>query len=342
MVKIRFKGVRGIPKKLADGTVKIYYYHRATNTRLPDDPTSAKFALEYNKIERPSKAIEGTMGFLIEQYLAGPYFAKLKDNTKTEYRRYCDRIKANGASTFVDEVTTPMVYEMRNEMAATPRAADMMVAVLRILFGVAKELGYRKDNPAEGIRSLRPPTEQVSYEPWPDDVVKAALKAAPQHIATPVMLALHTGQRLSDVLKMTWGDIDDEGVKVKQDKTDERVHVFLHPDLAAYLATLTKRPGRIAANTYGKPWTVDGFKASWSTWKADVDALGGYVFHGLRHTAASKLYEAGCDIEEIMAITGHTTETMVRRYIKRANRKIRARAGIMKLTDARAKNESGS
>lgn len=341
MVKVRFKGVRGVPKKLADGTVKIYYYHRSTGQRLPDDPTSAQFALEYNKLQRPSNSIEGTMAFLVEQYLSGPYFAKLKDNTKIEYRRYCDKIRAKGGSTFVDEVTTPMIYEMRNEMAATPRAADMMVAVLRILFRLAMELGYRQDNPAKEVRALRPPTEQQSYEPWPQDVIDAALKSAPAHIATPIMLALHTGQRLSDVLKMTWGDIDDDGVKVRQDKTDERVHVFLHPDLAAYLATLQKRPGRIALNTHGQPWTVDGFKASFGAKKAAL-GLAGHTFHGLRHTAASKLYEAGCDVEEIMAITGHTTETMVRRYIKRANRKIRARAGIMKLADSRPKNEGGS
>lgn len=332
MVKVKFPGVRAIKKKLADGAVATYYYHRATNTRLPDNPTSPQFALEYNKVAHPSKTVEGTMGYLIEQYLSGPYFAKLKPNTQTEYRRYCDKIREKGKGTFVDEVTPPMVYAMRNELAATPRAADMTVAVLRILFKYAIELGLRTDNPAKDITSLRPPTSQQSYEPWPNDVVDAALKAAPAHIATPIMLALHTGQRLSDVLKMTWGDIDDDGVKVKQDKTDERVHVFLHPDLAVYLGTLKKGPHPIAMSTHKKPWTVDGFKASWSAWKADVPEMAGYVFHGLRHTAASRLYEAGCEIEEIMAITGHTTETMVRRYIKRADRKIRARGAIAKLT----------
>jgi integrase len=146
------------------------------------------------------------------------------------------------------------------------------------------------------------------------------------------MLALYTGQRQSDVLGMTWGDVQSGVIKVKQDKTGQHVDVPVHPDLAAYLTTLERRPGRIALNSQGKPW-ASGFKASWQKFKDGVPKMEGYVFHGLRHTAASRLYEAGCSVEEIMAITGHTTESMVRRYTKRARRAERARAAIIKLTE---------
>ena len=37
-------------------------------------------------------------------------------------------------------------------------------------------------------------------------------------------------------------------------------------------------------------------------------------FHGLRHTTATALAEAGCTSREIMAITGHQTEQMVKLY----------------------------
>jgi integrase len=330
MVKVRIKGVRAIKKRLSDGSVKLYYYHRATNKRLPDNPDSPQFAMALAKCRHPNNTVEGTMSFLIERYQESHWFTKKKDKTRSEYRRYCDIIRGVCGDNFVDEMTPQLVYEIQDSFAATPRKADMVVAVLRVLFRLGMRLGLRHDNPAAGVESIN---KSESYERWPDDVVDLALAKAPAHIRTPIMLALYTGQRMSDVLKMTWGDIDGDGVKVKQDKTEARVRVFLHPDLATYLGTLKKGPGRIALNSKGKPWTVDGFKSSWSTFKGSVPGLEGYVFHGYRHTAASRLYEAGCSVEQIMAITGHKTERMVRRYIQGAEQAIVARAAILKLTE---------
>ena len=40
----RYKGVNKVTKKLADGTIKLHYYHRATGTKLegvrPNEPSS--------------------------------------------------------------------------------------------------------------------------------------------------------------------------------------------------------------------------------------------------------------------------------------------------------------
>ncbi len=37
MVKVDFPDVNPVKKRLADGTIRIYYYHRASGVRLPDD-----------------------------------------------------------------------------------------------------------------------------------------------------------------------------------------------------------------------------------------------------------------------------------------------------------------
>lgn len=332
MVKVKIKGVRAVKKRLSDGTIKLYYYHRATNTRLPDNPDSPQFAMALAKCRHPNNTVEGTMSFLIQRYLESHWFAKKKERTRSEYRRYCDIIHDVCGDTHVDEMTPQLVYEIQDRFADTPRKADMLVAVMRVLFKLGMRLGLRHDNPASGVENIN---RSESYERWPDDVVDVALEKAPTHIRTPIMLALYTGQRMSDVLKMTWGDIDGGEVKVKQDKTDARVRVYLHPDLVVYLDTLKKGPGRIALNSLGRPWTVDGFKSSWSAFKGETPEMEGYVFHGFRHTAASRLYEAGCSVEQIMAITGHKTERMVRRYIEGAQKAIVARAAILKLTEAK-------
>ena len=58
-------------------------------------------------------------------------------------------------------------------------------------------------------------------------------------------------------------------------------------------------------NSEGKPWTLDGFRASWR--KAQIAAgIAGVTFNDLRGTAVTRLALVGCTEAEIAAITGHT------------------------------------
>jgi integrase len=54
----------------------------------------------------------------------------------------------------------------------------------------------------------------------------------------------------------------------------------------------------------------------------------GYSFHGLRKNAAQALAEAGCSIDEIMAVTGHRSAKMALHYTKRAAKKQMAKNAI--------------
>jgi len=55
------------------------------------------------------------------------------------------------------------------------------------------------------------------------------------------------------------------------------------------------------------------------------------TFHGLRHTAATMLADAGCDDRDIMSITGHKTAAMVAKYTAKADQRQRATAAIARL-----------
>jgi integrase len=63
---------------------------------------------------------------------------------------------------------------------------------------------------------------------------------------------------------------------------------------------------------------------------------GDYVPHGLRHTSCTELADAGCDIAEIKAMSGHKTTPMVEHYIERASRSKAAKRAIEKRRVARA------
>jgi integrase len=54
-------------------------------------------------------------------------------------------------------------------------------------------------------------------------------------------------------------------------------------------------------------------------------------FHGLRKAAATRLIDAGCDVVEAAAITGHASLKELQRYIETRDRKKAARRAMGKL-----------
>ncbi len=143
-------------------------------------------------------------------------------------------------------------------------------------------------------------------------------------------LALHTGQRRGDVLAMQWRHIRNGLISVVQAKTGERLSIPIHSHLAAVLDRIPREHMFIVHREDGLPYTSSGFHAIYYREKKRL-GLADLQFHGLRHTAARLLAEAGCTDREIMAILGHRTTAMVSRYTRHADQERLAKAAIVKL-----------
>ena len=143
-------------------------------------------------------------------------------------------------------------------------------------------------------------------------------------------LALHTGQRRGDVLAMRWRHIHEGLISVVQAKTGERLAVPIHSHLADVLERIPREHMFIVHREDGLPYSANGFHAMFYREKNRL-GLAGLQFHGLRHTAARLLAEAGCTDREIMAILGHRTSAMVSKYTRGADQKRLAKAAIIKL-----------
>src|SRR5690606_40720201 len=92
---------------------------------------------------------------------------------------------------------------------------------------------------------------------------KPAIKPAPEPIVRAMMLALWTGQRQGDLLKITWSAYDGESLSLRQGKTGAHVRVKVSEELKAILDHVKRGNAvTILTNAQGKPWAT-GFKSSW-------------------------------------------------------------------------------
>jgi len=135
------------------------------------------------------------------------------------------------------------------------------------------------------------------------------LAKARAHLHLPLLLALWTGQRQGDLLRLPWSAYDGTHIRLTQSKSKRRgaepvrVTIPVGAPLKAMLDAEPKRSTIILTNTDGAPWTSDGFRASWRKACRRAGVVG-VTFHDLRGTAVTRLARVGCTEPEIATITG--------------------------------------
>jgi len=146
-------------------------------------------------------------------------------------------------------------------------------------------------------------------------------------------------------LSLTAWDRQKDTIRRRSAKGNVWVTIGAPKRLTAVLETLHARfpfsVTRLAVNSHGRPWTLEGHKASFfkliGEWEKTGYVAPGLTFHGLRHTAATRLREAGYDLRTIADFLGQKTEGMAGHYSKRADLTKKLR-GIAQAIDADPRN----
>lgn len=315
---------------------KAYWYHRITRERLPDDETqriARVLQINANLDGWRAGTIPGSIGDVIGRYRASPEFKRLAESTRTGYAAHLDLLERSFAADPITDIDVAWLYEVRDAMGDTPRSADLMLALLSVLLNFAIARGFRQDNPARHVKKLG---GGKSYEPWPEVAIERFRAEANPRMVWALELAIHTGQRRGDVLAMRWNHIADGMIAVAQQKTGTRLEIPIHPKLADVLEEIPRVGMTIVHRKDGQPYNGNAFGQAF---KREQRRLGlqGLQFHGLRHTAAARLAEAGASDREIMSILGHRTASMVTRYTRAAEQKRLARAAIGKVVKLETK-----
>lgn len=268
-----------------------------------------------------------TLDGLIQSYEKSPEFRGLAAASRISYTRYLAKANSlirtrQGESPSAKSILRGDIVKLREAMADTPGAASQALRVMNALFKWGVENDKVKDNPAADVRKF----PAKPHEKWPEDLLETAL-SDPQ-VGLPVALLYFTGQRINEVVRMSWADISDGFMRVYVQKTKQRMEVAILPELADMLDKAPKLAPTILTNANGQSWTQSGLRQKLQEWAA---ARGHKVVpHGLRKNAVDSLLEAACTAAEVSGITGHSIG-MVEHYSKGVNRKRLGSAAVVKL-----------
>lgn len=330
-MRVRLKGIDSVTVRLADGTIKTYRYagKGKGSPPLQGEPGSPEFAASFAEAgarRRPQH--DKTLQGLINYFQTTTAFTHgIGERTRADYIKQIAIIeKAWGdfpVSGLNDKRARGLFMEWRDRLAQkSARQADYAWTVLARILSVALKRGKIDANPCVAGERLYASARIDKI--WTEEEEAAFLKSAPAHLHLPVMMALWTGQREGDLLRMSWSAYDGSVIRLTPRKTITRkrpvgrkvtipVGVLAQEGagepspLKAALdaAAREKKSPIILLTSEGRPWTEGGFRASFR--KACAKAgIAGLTFHDLRGTAVTRLALMGVEVAEIASITGHS------------------------------------
>jgi integrase len=312
-MRIRLKGVNSITKKLADGTRRTYWYAWKGGPPLRGEPGTPEFVASYNEAAaRKVVPPRGTLLSLLQGYQASEDFHGLAPRSRSDYVGKIKIIeKAFGdfpLSAMTDVRTRGIFKAWRERLAlSSRRQADYAWVVLARILSWGMDRGLVSANPCtRGGRLYR---GSRAEKIWTTADESAFLERAPAHLHLPLLLALWTGQRQGDLLRLPWSAYDGTHIRLRQSKGGVRVVIKVGAPLKAVLDAMPKRSTIMLTTSDGKPWTPDGFRASWGKACRRVGIVG-VTFHDLRGTAVTRLALVGATEAEIATITGHSLRSV--------------------------------
>ena len=169
---------------------------------------------------------------------------------------FCAFLKADHAKPLLKDVHRDNVADyLRHKRARTsPQTARLARTILNGFFNYAVDNEKISESPVPSSKSLkltqRAAEDTQTRRPLTLAELKTVFEKCPDDFWKYMVLAgFFLGQRMGDLIKLTWGAVDfkDKVVRLVQSKTGKSVEVPLHPALLQFLIQRKKTTGKVSA-----------------------------------------------------------------------------------------------
>lgn len=302
----------------------------STPVRLPNDPQAPEFWQAIRQAQGSVGVIgPETVSAAIDAYLLSSAFRNdITKGTRDIYERELDVARRAWGNLPADQLRPMHVQTMMDALSAVPGKANNFLGTMRTLSKWSRtHADPFGQSITEGVKAY---AVKGGHKPWTEAQIALALSEFTGAVRRAVVLAMYTGQRPSDVVRLCPTDIDDGGFRLAQRKTGREVWCPIVPELAAELARWERVPGPFVRQENGRPFArrlLDGhFKAQ----RDQHELLKGTTLHGLRSTAVVRLRREGLSPLQIEDIVG-MSPAMIRRYCRFADKKASGKAALLHL-----------
>ncbi|MCL1826326.1 MAG: site-specific integrase [Betaproteobacteria bacterium] len=194
-------------------------------------------------------------------------------------------------------------------------------------------------NPAEGMRLKAPEgrVRSLTVEEAERLITEAERSRKSPHLADFIRLALNTGCRRGELLKLQWSRVDLKAnlffLGEQDTKTGRRRSVPLNAQARTALLNLARFRASYCPDS---PWVFahkdgsqqEGIRTAFLVALKNA-GIADFRIHDLRHTCASWLVSAGQPLPAVRDLLGHSTVTMTERYAHLSPENVRAAVAVL-------------
>lgn len=238
--------------------------------------------------------------------------------------------------------TDILAYRTAEAVRVSASTVNHEIKFLRMVFEQAKRDGLLAENPAETVKTLKR-TNLQKRRSFTMPELQRLLAVVDDEWRSLILFGLYTGQRLGDLSRLTWQniDLDTNELRLKTSKTDRQQIIWMATPLRRHVETLPAgddpkaplHPRAFASVAKaGKAGTLSrqfyeamasaGLVAAKKHRAAEENAAGRsgrrevseISFHALRHTATSLLKNAGVSPAIVQDIIGHESAAISANY----------------------------
>ena len=220
-------------------------------------------------------------------------------------------------------------YKAERIKEVSPASVNRELACLKTIFNKAQEWGKIPVNPIAGKR-VRKFTENNKKQRVLTQEETAGLMAnAGGYLKPFLIIALNTGMRRNEILTLKGNDVDflhaELTIRAEVSKSKKPRTIPMNRLVADAIREMPR--GNRSGLVFFNPETgtnVKDIKTSFKTACRNAK-IAGVRIHDLRHTAATRMIEAGVDIMTVKEILGHSSVEITMRYCH-PSRETKARA----------------
>jgi integrase len=302
------------------------------NTEDREEAERLAWALHLQRIGKVSKpGSDPLIGPLLREYVEHLYATKAHKTArerKYSLRRFFRREFTDLAQARLSEVTTNRISRHIDQRLSVdklrPWSVVEIVKSLSGLFGYAMSQHGYPENPTKGVPLPRTTLSPIDYlklhqiQPLFD-----LIKAEDPVLFAPVAIAIFAGLRRSEIIWLTWEDVDLErrviAVRPKvlrgtryETKTGKSRAVPISPELHPILAALPRKTEFVCCTPTGLQWQPNHL-SNRLRMLLKFRKLA-YAFNTFRHTFGSQLAQKGLSLFKICTLMGNTEEVCRQHY----------------------------
>lgn len=200
-----------------------------------------------------------------------------------------------------------------------PASVNRELAILSGIFTMAVDYEEVAQNPCRKVESLPENNQRTRHLSFDEEgKLFAQLKGDREHLRTLVTLAIYSGPRRGELLKLRWANVDFDlnAINFTETKTNKDRSVPMEPIVHEALLELRDQAGETEF-VFTNPDTGTRYTDIKKSFSAACREAGitNFTFHDLRHTFGTRLADAGVDVVKIKELMGHASIVTTMRYI---------------------------